>query len=1510
MPQHTEQDRLRKLLEDAIADDERRERESKSRSEMLQNAIEEDRQRTKPAPAPAPMPTAQPATEAQFRAAAAQGRRGAIPVAPPVSPAEPPVSPAEPPGLINQFASFLVGESGREIARRGEILGRRLVQPSIGLAREGRLTPTEEVFRNLPQRLQQPSQGPGGTLGRTLANLVSGTGTEAPFTEEELNNPWIQAVAAVPPGTPIAPLAGALLRSTLLRTGVGQRLLTRGAPPAIAPPVQQGRGLPRPTRLPTTRAARAGDAPVPQVGDEVVWLQLKDDGTTFTESGTVIREGMQGVEGLQSPHYTVRIERTGAEAALGANIKNLRVGRVRLKTDPRPLTDDPVADFHQSRAYDVARARDAPAPAATQQRFFERVVPPTTAEGRPRFSVPESTPQLTLQEFKQPKVIRGLLDRLMKREGGQRLNAAQLTSMRSFLNRFGASPFETSVGAEPALGRFVVSPSSGERVFILGAYNDQAGARFFVTFNPAKKTFALDAQLGEEVSVALGRPGRATLEEVEAFQGQAEKLFGRELRGREIGVLPETPVGQLESRELVRPTVPSIEGEGTLIRAQRAGAEEVGQFVKPARPEQIPIPPSPQAARAATVPERAAIATERAAITRPGVGPATARVLEQISFKESKLSIVERFRSGLRGLDNAVFDDLNPIARFVAEAERGGLELSAAENPYIWSRLLKGVGGKSNTFIDTGTFGKQIWRIENGQAVPNFTGPGLRQVLAPVDEGLPFELFSAHLVDRRVIELDAKGIVSGIKRADAAKSIVELQRTHPEFDQIARQVYAYQDRLLQYGQESGLFSPAMVARLRQYRNYVPFHRVLEGMETKGLLGRKLANVASPIKKITGSERPIISPLESVIKNTHVIIDSADRNQVGVMMARLAEESPELRPLFRAVRTPTSKEATVTAKELGISIEGLAEADAELLVDAFRPMTYAKNANEVTVLINGEKRFFEVDPDLYRGLLALDKQDLGMFGKFFGAPARWLRAGAVLAPDFMVKNPQRDQLTAFVYSRYGFLPAVDWIRGIWQILGRPTPRGRQGGDLYALWRMSGGEMANLVSVDRTISGRTVDQIVKANGFTGRIVKNPIEMLRVASEFAENGTRVGEFAKGIRMGDDPLAVAFASREVSQDFSKMGTVTRAINQIIPFFGANVGGWSRLATEAKTRPFHAVTKAFLGITLPSLLLYSLNRNDPRYADTPQWQKDLFWIIPNAGPRIRIPKPFMLGQVFGSMPERFLEFVDTRDPELFTESLRNTIQQGTPGFLPQAALPFIENMTNHSFFLDRPIIPRDREDAPSQLQYSGTTSEAAKALGKLANVSPAQLDNIFYGYTGTLGRNLIEAIDPVLKATGITPNIPDPSRELSDIPVLRSLVVRDPSGSSSKSVNRFYKKLQEFEGMEKVYREHLALGQQQAANDFKDKNPEAGLFYDSEYRTYYSSAARALRRVARQMSEVRSKQRKVFNSRTMTPAEKRVAINSLNSKLTAHARQALDKLKGILEAGLFYDSEYRTYYP
>lgn len=866
--------------------------------------------------------------------------------------------------------------------------------------------------------------------------------------------------------------------------------------------------------------------------------------------------------------------------------------------------------------------------------------------------------------------------------------------------------------------------------------------------------------------------------------------------------------------------------------------------------------------------------------------------LAHISFEGDRRSLIESVVKGWRNAKTQWLDRLYPIDRFTNEALKGNVELSFEENPYLMARMLEGVMSKANNFIEKGTFGRKFWKKVKGKAVPNYTGEGLETIFREVNSIANWKDFSAYVTALHALELSNYDITTGLSPDVAVATITKLNEKNPEFKGLADRLYQYQSRLLDYIQESGLIDQELRDKLNaKYFAYVPFYRVLEDVQAKGYMGKKMANIAKQIKRIKGSEKTIINPLESIVKNTYALINAADRNQVGILMARLVNENPELATMFEPIKTPISKVATVTAKELGIDIEGLNEDEMEGVFNIFRP-SMRIDKDVATVMIDGKRKFFRVEPELRNALLAVDDTNWGIIGALLSYPAKWLRAGATLSPDFMARNPARDQMTAFVYSKYGFLPGIDFLRGIANVLGRTKT--------YELYKSSGAEHSMLVSLDRDYLQKSFNEVMSGKKFTD-YVKHPLRLLQIVSELNEKATRVGEFAKGIRRGATPLEAGLSSREVTLDFAKAGNQARALNSIIAFFNANIRGWDRMITAFKEHPVKTSTKVFIGITLPSIILYGINKDDPRWKEIPQWQKDLFWIIMTEDYIYRIPKPFELGIIFGSVFERFLEYMDNQEPDMLGETFSNVAEAGLPGFLPTAILPIIENWTNYSFFRDREIVPESRQQYIPELQYTRYTSEAAKKIGDLTNYSPAKIENLINGWTGTLGRYGLNIVDSVLKGTGITPDIAEPTPKLADYPLARAFVIRNPYGSSSESVNRFYKITEEYTENENYLQEMLKSEDIENFESFKLKHPELLFFSDWETGEGYSATARYLRRVSNELSDITKEEDKIYESDTLNADQKREKIDKLEMAKTEITRRALENIYGsdILETQL-----------
>jgi hypothetical protein len=873
--------------------------------------------------------------------------------------------------------------------------------------------------------------------------------------------------------------------------------------------------------------------------------------------------------------------------------------------------------------------------------------------------------------------------------------------------------------------------------------------------------------------------------------------------------------------------------------------------------------------------------------------PASAKVLSQISIgKQPGEGIKDIVSHGLHTLYTDFVDDLHPLSQFSGLAKKRGLKISAEKDPYILARTMRGWAGIADLFLNKGTFDPtNYYKLEGKKPKMIFTGKSLSEILKPIATAKAEDDFRVFLTSKRVVEdLAPRDIQTGIATEDAEKAIEEVKARHPniDFEAIGKEIITYQDALLKYASSpnKGLLGPEGLKKIKALNKYhIPFYRVMEELRAAGYMGNKkfAGNMGNPIKRIKGSEREIIDPLESLIKDTYAIINSSERNSIGVAMANLARQDFELGRLFEKVVSPM-KPTTVTGEEI---VKGLAEKigmggmeDAskealdELALTIFRPVQ-DRGQNMLNVNMGDKKLVFQVEPELFKSIQGLNNEDMNLLIRILSIQAKMLRAGATLSPDFSVRNPIRDTFSATIFSNYGFKPGVDLVRGVFTLLD-PS------GDVYNLWKAGGGESAMFVSLDRDKLQQTYKDLVASKGAKAlNLLKNPIDLLRASSEIGEEATRVGEMLRALQSGASPKESAFASREVTLDFGRIGAKGRAINSIKAFFNSGIQGTDKMIRSFKDHPFRTLLKALLYLTIPSILLYMANRKDKRWKEIPQWQKDLFWIILTPNHIYRVPKPFETGILFASVPERVLEYMDTKNPDKLNALMETVLTGMLPDMtpIPTAGIPLVENMTNYSFFLKRPIVSQGQENLPPEAQFGAYTSETAKLIGKALGYSPAKVDNLIQGYTGGLGNYTTQAVDVILKGTGIATPVPAPAKGFEDMPVIRAFTIRPPIGSSSESVNSVYTKYGKI-STEMTYVTKLAKGgEEQKAIDYIKKHPEV-------------VNAPLLNDTISTFSAINKKIDEVRKDKSLNPREKKDLIDKLGQAQTDLAENVLEQLK------------------
>ena len=798
----------------------------------------------------------------------------------------------------------------------------------------------------------------------------------------------------------------------------------------------------------------------------------------------------------------------------------------------------------------------------------------------------------------------------------------------------------------------------------------------------------------------------------------------------------------------------------------------------------------------------------------------------------------------------AVVDDLRPLDK--ATRQLGGENLAFENNPYTQARLARGVAGKAESYLRGGVYNEQ------GQKV----GKALEEIIKPIEKKL--DDFLAYATSKRALDYDEKSLTAGIKPKDvegmsdrqlADATIHQLETESPEFKAVHQELVQYNNRLMDDLVDSGVLDEATVLRLREENpNYIPMFRVQEpkvrGFQPLTNPKRTYANLGEPIKKRTGSQKEIINPVESIIKNTYLTLNMAERNRVGQSLLDLIEGAGE-NTWGRVVKKGKGLSVDDVGRSLDEANQQLNDGTSDAIDNLFKG-----EGNKVYVYKDGQKVEMDLQEDLYKAMLSLDAQKQNFFIRILSVPTRMLRTGAVLSPDFGPVNIFRDQFSAYVNSKYGFKPFVDMFSGLANVLKKD--------DVYWSWKNNGGANSVLSTLDREYLQQDLRRMVKQSLWenTKDKAKHPLrtmlEPLRKVSEITEEATRLGEFKKGLKKGATPREAAFASRDLI-DFNRAGNLGRQYNQVTAFFNAAVQSMDKTARTFKQNPVGATARAVTGITLPSIVAYMYNHDKDWYQEIPQRERDLYWHFEVDDQIYKLPKPFEVGVMFGTVAERTLEALRTEDPEAF-EGLGDTIRTTfTPPWLPTAVTPWIEAYANRSTYFDSPIVPRREQDLLPEDQYGPYQSELSKLFGSLTKTSPRKAEHIFKGYTGGLGKYALMGTDGIAQLVGKEqPELPD--RGMADMPILNRFVVKNLEGSN-QSIDEFYKV------MDNLRRENLSA---------KKNNP------NHENTTAYKE----INKVSREISDLQAEKRAIIENMRMDGKTKAQRIKSIDEEITRLAKK------------------------
>lgn len=862
--------------------------------------------------------------------------------------------------------------------------------------------------------------------------------------------------------------------------------------------------------------------------------------------------------------------------------------------------------------------------------------------------------------------------------------------------------------------------------------------------------------------------------------------------------------------------------------------------------------------------------------------------------------------------EEGVFDGLAGIRR--AEEAVGVTDVN--QQGYVSARMASGIADVMHGVLH---YAAPEWRdgVVSGKA-------NTRGVLEILGDLGPDNLtpWLAWLGGKRAQLLKAQGRENNLTDAEISELVAMGKGSEALFEKVYREYAQVNEAVLDLAQEAGLIDQDARAKwLTEY--YVPFYRQdeSEGIFSAPRSKRGLSHQTAAIKALKGGDLPTNDLLANMLAGWTKRIDASMKNKallevVGNLQGSefLTDESPRWQQVLIS-RDQIAQQIRKDRKALALAADLLDLPAGSNPIKVVNQLMKPENEgfeklwtrvaptdpDIIRVQRDGKAEYYRVnDESLLRGLKFMEgsifNDPITKIGRAF---KRILTTGVTASPDFILRNFIRDAAHAWVINKDGFTLGKDSIKGMRDAL-------REDADYRDLMFAGGSFQGGYVhGADPEASAQIIRRALEKKGFTrrqqeaylGSLVNTPAKaaaMLgkgwqhyRELGDKVENANRLSTYKAAIAAGKSRRQASYEAKDL-MDYSLRGNFAAAqwFTDVVPFLNARLQGLYKLGRAVKgDKTLLAKEVAMKGgyIALFSLLLAGINDDDERYKALMDWDKDMHWHIFLGDEHFRIPKPFELGLVFGTVPERILHaMTGTQDGGDLAKAVSHGVFD-TLAFnpVPQFYQPIRELQANRNFFRDSPIEDMSDEGKLPEARYDERTSMIGRMVGQvtgpIAGLSPKQIDHLIAGYTGTLGQYVLDMSSLLASAFD---DADRPASRSGDIPILKVLYQGD-SPRSTKYQSEFYDMMREADQLNRTIKSYREEGRLDAAEQLMSQNREK-----LRHRP-------ALGLARKQLGNIRNQMDAVYRDTAMTPEQKRQRLDALQVRANGVAERIVNLAGG-----------------
>ncbi len=787
-------------------------------------------------------------------------------------------------------------------------------------------------------------------------------------------------------------------------------------------------------------------------------------------------------------------------------------------------------------------------------------------------------------------------------------------------------------------------------------------------------------------------------------------------------------------------------------------------------------------------------------------------------------------------------ESLTPFKKIVKEVERlSGKPLKGVENPYLM--------GKQYRMTHSAVVKHMV---EDGMLTFNRESLGYKSSLKYGLQGITKKNrmdFAIYLWAKRTLRLAPSKRDSGLSVLDANKIFNELNT--PAFQRASDLVYEWNNNILQYASDSSVDFKEVVKLVRQYDpgNYISLSREFSRFDKMYKSTGSSATSANLVKKLKGSGRRIKDPFETMISNAEQMVLQSHQRKIVESLLNLTDIKDlngnpiKIGPIItktsggsipvanRNAADLINEAAKVMDGQLSEAAKELAKIvrssdQAEALVTLWGKAYVPQNAMEnpiIPIFRNGKREFYEVNREAYEALAGLEMFRMNPFlDATVGRMNRTWRAGTTSydATFQLITNPSRDVRTLYAHTQSS--------AGFFKIMGKWGQTMVIGGAeaLSANYKQTewaklsdrlGLSMATPMGQDSQYT-----RLVTKRLFDGKVMRllrpsNIGDYFRDLIQFGEKATRLTELkliAKDIKF--DPKKdkmtpeilqrFMLAGSEVTTDFRASGNIGKVVNQVLPFWNAQMQGIRAHGRAYKQRvdglkgqegvgkihqyAFNTFMARGYQMSIASIVLWLANKDEEWWKQMPSREKYTHTYIPvpaDVSPTglpelIKIPKAFELDGVFASLPVAALDSFYQENPDEAVGWAKQFLGSVVPTHPVLSS--YLREQSGAEDFYGRTVIPPSEEvldtDGQRYRQYGEYTTKVAMDLGKMFDMSPRRIDHTVKSFFGRAGIDALEVFGTASNDTR--------EDHMTRFPVLGSIFhPRGQSPYSPKSITEFY---------------------------------------------------------------------------------------------------------------------------